>query len=278
MEVNNICFSCAGELQDVDAIVCNGFCKSSFHLKCVNQSIATRDIIRNSSQIFWMCKGCTRMMSIVNFRHTIASTNTVLQLINEKHNEEMQELRKEIKQNTDKINSLSQQNHTFDAQSQNTENQIDAPLTTRKRRRLQEGEDYVTNNDTPAVNNNEGTKEIDTDIAVPLAVPLREKKFVLYLSGFAPQATVNEISELVKKNLNTNDTVDVAKLVPKGKNLCELSFVSFKVGIGLHLKECALQSSSWQKGIVFREFLDTRQSSAKTTSTKYNFRTNINEQ
>lgn len=263
MEANNICCSCAGELENIDAISCNGFCKSSFHLKCVNQTSATRDLINKSSQLFWMCKGCTKMMSVANFRQTMASTNTVLQLVNEEHNKVLQELRSEIELNTAKINSILQQNSTTDTQTY-------APNittnTTRKRRRLQE-EDDNSNNDASTVNRFEGTKQISADVPIPLAAAQREKKFLLYLSGFAPDASVQEIADLVKNNLSTDEAVDVTKLVPKGKNLCELTFVSFKVGIGIHLRDLALQTSTWQKGIVFRQF-DSGQ------STRNNFRTN----
>lgn len=203
-------------------------------------------------------------MSMANFRQTMSSINAVLQLVNDEHSKALHELRQEIKQNSTKINSIIQNNSTPDTHAHNSYTQVATSQFTRKRRRLQE-EDY--NNDAPAVNKVEGTKEIDTDVVVPLASAQREKKFYLYLSGFAPQATVTEITDLVKKNLNTTDeTVDVSKLVPKGKNLCELTFVSFKVGISMHLKDMALQSSSWQKGIVFREF-DSGQS-----STRNNFR------
>lgn len=196
------------------------------------------------------------MMSIANFRQTILSTNTAMQLVNEEHNKVLQELRSEIELNTAKINSILQHNSTSDAEKTSSGSE-----STRKQEKADN-----SGRAAPPVNHVEGTKEMDADVAVPLAVSQRDTKFVLYLSGFAPQATVNEIADLVKKNLNTDETIDVAKLVPKGKNLCELTFVSFKVGIGLHLKDLALQSSSWQKGIVFREF-DSNQS-----STRKNFR------
>lgn len=263
MDANNICFSCTCELLDADTIICKGFCRSSFHMKCVNQDSDIRDRVKSTSQLFWMCEGCTEMMLNANFRQTIVSTNTVIQLVREEHNQVLEELRNGIKQNSDKINSLLQVNTMTDGSSQSNNTSFAAPQITRKRRRLQEAEDTTSNHDAVSVNKTEGTKEVDAAVVVPLAAP-REKKFYLYLSGFAPEATVNEISDLVMKNLNcTNETVDVAKLVPKGKNLCELTFVSFKVGIGLHLKDLALQSSSWQKGIVFREF-DSNQSAKRT--------------
>lgn len=195
------------------------------------------------------------MMAVANFRQIMSSTNTVMQLVNEEHNKVMHELKRGIEQNTEKINSILQHNATPDAQTQLPKKQFDASwITKRNRRRLQVEEDNSSSTVAPAANKGEGTKEMDADVVVPMAVSLREKKFVLYLSGFAPEATVDEIINLVKKNLNTEEAVDVTKLVPKGRNLCELTFVSFKVGISLHLKDLALRSSTWQRGIAFREF------------------------
>ena len=177
-----------------------------------------------------------------------------MQLVNDEHYKMLCELRKAIDSNTAKINCILRTDLATDTQPQSSNKPFATPQVARKRRRLQEGEDRSSNSEFPVVCKVEGTKEIDTDIVLPLAATQRESKFYLYLSGFAPQAEVNEIANLVQRNLNTDETVEVSKLVPKGKNLCELTFVSFKVGIGHHLKDLALQSSSGQKGITFREF------------------------
>lgn len=184
-------------------------------------------------------------MANATFRHTLTSTNAVLNHIQEENNRSLAELRKEIQQNTVNINRLLQTTPVSSLRNNRF-------VTSRKRRRLLPQEDALPKQ-TPlkAV----GTREIDSDadVIVPIAATV-ESKLWLYLSGFAPQATVAEIERYVQKCLNTNGTVVVAKLVPKNINLDELSFVSFKVGVDLELRESALNSSSWHKGIVFREF------------------------
>ncbi|XP_055527537.1 uncharacterized protein LOC129720127 [Wyeomyia smithii] len=101
-----------------------------------------------------------------------------------------------------------------------------------------------------------GSKEPDPALPIPVVqVVSRVPKFWLFLSRFSPHATVEEISKLVQRNLDIDEPVEVIKLLKRGVDLKKLSFVSFKVGLGLKWKEKAMQPASWQKGIYFREFV-----------------------
>lgn len=244
----SVCCSCAGELVKAEEIVCNGFCRSSFHLKCVHQSVATRDAVINCSQLFWMCCACTKMMANANFRHAISSTNNAVEAISAEHSKALIELRQEMEQNTAKINSILSQIPSA-LQNRTGRRGSTSSNTNRKRPRIDEEDTQSESNVTV------GTKEIDPQVTIPLAESKTDDNlFWLYLSGFDPKASEDEIRGLVQQNLNTTDTIDVRKLVPKGKKLEELTFVSFKVGVGVQLKDLALLTSTWQKGITFREF------------------------
>lgn len=187
-------------------------------------------------------------MENATFCQAISSTNSAIEASNEEHNNILTELRQEVKQNTIKINSIL--NHLPTPSPA----RIVTPRNTkfdksRKRPRVDDEPRTETFAGTA------GTKEADPSVIVPLAA--RQEKielFWLYLSGFDPQATEDNIRDLVKSNLGSNETVDVRKLVPKGKSLDELTFVSFKVGIAPVLKEAALSAATWQRGITFREF------------------------
>lgn len=180
-------------------------------------------------------------MANASFRQAIASTNTAMHVLVEDQNKVLNELRNEIAQNTTKINTILEQSATRNEQTQPT------PIT--------------SGNDTRQQTESTGTKQIEPGVTIPLATAKKQKKFWLYLSGFDPSASATQIEKLVKDNLDTDDDIEVTKLVPKGKNLNELTFVSFKVGIGLQLQEQALFGSTWQQGIVFRPF-DSKQSSS----------------
>lgn len=185
------------------------------------------------------------MMKNATFRQAISSTNSAIEVNNDEQNKALTELRNEIEQNTIKINSILERLPTASAR-QEIQRKAGPLVNSRKRPRV----DDESRTETSA-----GTKETDPAVIIPLAVRQeKEDLFWLYLSGFDPKATEDDIRELVKRNLNTNETVEVRKLVPKGKNLEELTFVSFKVGVVLDLKDSALSPASWQQGISFREF------------------------
>lgn len=236
--------------------MCNGFCNSSFHLKCVHQSLEIRDTITTCSQLFWMCKACTKMMSNANFRRAITSTNDAMEYMVENQNKMLSELRKEIALNTNKINTILQRTPMHTTPHITRSHPV---VSSRKRPRLHIDEPQHTSVSF-------GTKEITADEPIPLAPEQREDKFWLYLSGFDPQASIQQITKLVKSNLNINAdaAVDVIKLVPKGRTLEELTFVSFKVGMESQLRDVALSGSNWQKGIIFRQFDFSHTSSSRT--------------
>lgn len=243
--MESICFACTRTVLKEDEIVCKGFCKSPFHLECVHQSAEMRNDIAACSQLYWMCKACSKMMANAHFRNAIISTNTVMEMMAQQYSETLEELRKEIAHNTTQINTILQRT-PLQTTPHIARSQITAP--SRKRPRLLID---APPQDNPA---SVGTREADPDEAIPLAAAQKEEKFWLYLSGFDPQATVQQIEKLVRNNLNIDKAVEVVKLVPKGRSLDELTFVSFKVGLELQHRDVALSRSSWQKGIIFRQF------------------------
>lgn len=94
----------------------------------------------------------------------------------------------------------------------------------------------------------------DDVVVVPTTKDQREHKFWLYLSRIQPDVANEAVAAMVKANLETTDNPIVVKLVPKGKDVSTLSFVSFKIGIDKGLKSKALDPATWPEGILFREF------------------------
>lgn len=102
-----------------------------------------------------------------------------------------------------------------------------------------------------------GSKKPHDDImTVPICNQVMEKKFWLYLSKIRPDVTVEAVCAMAKANLNLDDDPIIVKLVPKGKSIETLSFVSFKIGLDLSLKDKALDPETWPEGLLFREFED----------------------
>ena len=105
-----------------------------------------------------------------------------------------------------------------------------------------------------------GTKTIDLS-EIQLSVPFITKaplpeQFWLYMTGLNPLITDTDVQKIVSRCLNISDGAEVARLVPKGKDVSTLTFVSYKIGLDPALKELALEPSSWPVGIRLREFID----------------------
>lgn len=98
-----------------------------------------------------------------------------------------------------------------------------------------------------------GSKATNQDV-VSVPTYSEQKKFWLYMSRIRPDVTNELVLGMVKSNLNLNEDPDIVKLVPKGKGVSSLTFISFKIGLDPELKTQALDPSTWPEGIMFREF------------------------
>ena len=105
-----------------------------------------------------------------------------------------------------------------------------------------------------------GTKTIDfSDLSVTsITAAAPPARWWLYLSGFLPTISDTDVNKVVHRclNLDDHDTIDVARLIPKGTDVSKLTFISFKIGLDPQLKQLALLASSWPTGLLFREFID----------------------
>ena len=102
-----------------------------------------------------------------------------------------------------------------------------------------------------------GTNQIDlSDLSVPVVTPAPTVKFWLYLSKLNPLISDSDVKMIVSRCLKTTEPGDVVRLVPKGKDVSTMSFVSFKIGLDPELRNAALNPSSWPSGILFREFIN----------------------
>lgn len=85
----------------------------------------------------------------------------------------------------------------------------------------------------------------------------RANQFWLYcLDSILEFHPIMCVQKIVTRCLDLQSPCDVSRLVPKGKDVSNKSFVSFKVGLKPSLKEQALLASSWLDGLVFRGFVD----------------------
>ncbi|XP_058456629.1 uncharacterized protein LOC131434025 [Malaya genurostris] len=99
-----------------------------------------------------------------------------------------------------------------------------------------------------------GSKQIGENVVCVPVCEQQPDKFWLNLSRIRPDVTNDEIAAMVRANLEMNEDPVVVKLVAKGTDVSNMTFVSFKVGLDPALQAIALDPSTWPQGIYFRQF------------------------
>lgn len=96
-----------------------------------------------------------------------------------------------------------------------------------------------------------------SDLSVPSIVPVAaQNRFWLYVSGLNPQLTDSDIQKIITRCLHTSEPIVAVRLVRKGVDTSNFSYVSYKIGLDPKLKNAALDPASWPAGMLFREFID----------------------
>nr|XP_029728522.1 uncharacterized protein LOC115266430 [Aedes albopictus] len=251
-----VCGSCAGDIDDVK-VVCRGICKAVFHPGCCGISAEVFEEVMKNPQVFWYCPSCTSLMEDMRVRNIICAAyetgqsqalNSHSGIMQDLKSEIMVELKEEIRTSFARwINSSSFTPKSFKRVGIN-------PRLTRSRRLFSAADDGVPKRPQPLLLGTGSTPSPSMDI---ITVPPAQPKFWLYLSRIARDVTADQICALAKKRLGSDD-VQVTRLVAKGKDVNTLSFISFKIGMNMELKTKALSTSTWPRGVLYREFSDNR--------------------
>lgn len=251
--MTTVCHACTADVTDMP-VRCKGFCKAEFHLKCSKIPADIAEELIKNKQIFWMCQSCTKLMDDVRVRSSIrAAYETGQNKILSEHTEIVQnlkmeimfELKNEIRSNfTALINSSSHTpksgTHPAYAERFLGRRKLFQKQTANPQQELMCG---TGNSLSPSTDN--------------FTVPAPSQKFWIYLSRISRDVTADQVRELARQRLGTDD-VEAVRLVANGRDISTLSFISFKIGINPELKAKALSTSTWPKGMLFREFRDNK--------------------
>lgn len=248
------CKKCTKQVVESERIFCRGFCGSAFHLICANVDFPVLEILgEHERNIFWMCTACADLFSNKHFRNItfrdgsersdLPDTMLSMQADIAKLSSTIDMLAAKVENNLPPARSLA-------LTATSWQNRQNTPVNTPKRRR-------VENLNPIGTISNRGTKVATGNIQT---IPMKDNQFWIYLSAFHPDTSEDDIRALVRDCLGLSADVNpsVVKLVPKGKDLSLLRFVSFKIGVALELKDSALSSDSWPENVYFREFEDYR--------------------
>lgn len=250
--MSTLCHSCANEIHE-EPVSCRGFCTAVFHLKCCRLPGELLDEINRHSQVFWMCNACAAIITDIRQKKNIKAAydaglekqlSTHTELLGRLKQEILDDLKTEIRSSFAKVSNTALLTPVSSRRSGNMPRIIGSRRLFGKK----------NNNMPPPM---QATGDSVSPSLGNFAVPEPIEKFWIYLSRISRDVTTEQIVELVKNRLNTDD-VEVVRLVARNKDVRSMSFISFKAGITMDLKSKALSPSTWPKGMVFREFVDTR--------------------
>lgn len=231
------CGKCSEAITGIDSpVVCRGYCGATLHMNCAGVTRAMLTYFTtHKKNLFWMCDKCAELFENSHFKAISVPTDengpfsSLTTAITELRSEIQQLATKSTVDSTPKEWPLVNQRITY------------------KRKRDGDGSAACKS----------GLKQPDANVvAVPTSNEQLDKKFWLYLSRIRPDVSNEAVCSMVKANLELESDPVVVKLVPKGKDISTLSFVSFKIGIDDDLKTKALDPATWPEGILFREFED----------------------
>lgn len=245
--MSSACDKCAKPVKGDDEFVsCMAFCDRMIHLKCssIKLNKAFVNVIHSSPNLFWMCDECVKLVKCARFKSAISSFGSVIKSITEKQEIANAEIKNEMAKQGELIAQLSKKIGPSTPAIMDPGNHSRQPPLKRRR------EDGLSSS-RPLIG---GTKAV-TDSTV-LTVPEPVEMFWLYLSRIHPSVKPDVIAKLVKTSVQSEDSVKVVPLVKRGFDTSRMNFISYKVGMDPKLREVALNSDSWPRGILFREFVD----------------------
>lgn len=254
-----VCQKCKKTVSESDGIFCRGYCGAVFHAICVKIDSSMKDMLGiHEKNVFWMCDSCAELFANDQFR-TISKEHrcqsAALPAAMEAMKSDIVEIHSAINALSAKVESIPRTPVSTFLSGQNgpTWNR-----NTPKRLRTSDG--------TPAKPTVHGTRSLVGSVKT---VSLDAELVWVYLSAFETCTTENDIATLASDclALDPNCKPKVVKLVPKGKDLSALNFVSFKIGVPKHLRTAALACETWPEGIQFREFENRRSSTIVTRIT-----------
>lgn len=242
--MSTACDRCAKAIKRNDEVItCMGFCDHIVHLRCANIDKNFAKSISDATNLYWMCDECAKLMKLVRFRNAVSSVGDAICELTKNQEVANTELKNELVKHSQQIAHLSNRINSITPSMP-----ISAERRAMKRRR-------IDNDNQPAKSFVGGTRIADSNCVASVPVPIT--MFWVYLSRLHPSVNYEAVEKLARECLQC-EAAKAVPLVKQGTDVNSLNFISFKVGVDPKFRAVALDPSSWPKGILFREFEDSR--------------------
>lgn len=249
MSTENNCTKCNQAITGTDFVLCRGYCGCMSHMQCSGRTGVTRALMNyfttHRKNLYWMCDNCAELFENSHLRSItkIADEKSPLMSLTEA----ISNLQTEIKQLSSKpVPPVLPPVPSAQSPALRRWPTID-PVRPAKRPR---GLDLPQK----AAECQSGSKQTGENVVSVPTCEIPADKFWLYLSRIRPNVSNEQILAMVRANIEMDTDPEVVKLVAKGVDTSNMTFISFKVGLDPALKAVALDPSTWPEGIMFREF------------------------
>ncbi|XP_055522916.1 uncharacterized protein LOC129717096 [Wyeomyia smithii] len=250
-----LCGECNLAVNDLEPIRC-GFCETCFHINqqcCGINSRLCKEFLAQGKIIF-ICPSCREVLN----GRSVCAYVTELQSNQPSQPQPIADLPAQVQKLFDVVDKLSRKIDNMPRTTMIEDPMLGTssalsttlvwPIKNAKRRRTEPIH----------IEADRGKNNIDlSDLSVPSIVPVAAKnRSWLYLSGLNPKVTDGDIQKIISRCLHTTEHVVAVRLVRKGIDTSNLSYVSHKIGLDPDLKNVALDPASWPTGMLFREFVE----------------------
>lgn len=227
-------------------MACDGFCSKMFHTECISltESDLMTCIARN---IMWFCDECLPKLWEIKNRETVNSTKSIDVI----SRDTITSLEAQIEKLNADIANMNETLQDVISCSNTREGKSDARRTFCEPNSMQQSNLLCgTKDSTPSFSNcSTSSPSCSTSHC-----------FWMYFTRIASFTSENDIRNLVRESLHCDGRIFVRKLVPPWKDPATMDYVSFKVGIAENFKDMAMETSTWPKGLRFREFVNAENS------------------
>lgn len=271
------CGKCDKDIRDIEPAQCS-CCETFFHVQqeCCDASRSSIQQLLSCHKALWLCVKCRKLFANRTLHDFLEERIRSHKRDKSWDGCEIDDLRNKVLELTKLVTVLQQQMNDYHSavtskleQSQpiawpglSTASATTPPINGRrnrpkrpmKRRCGSNGEPVEVAEPIPT-----GTSDIDLSelqLSCPIAARVQPAKFWIYLSGFNPRITDDDVTKVVKRCLATDDDIEVHRLVPKDADVSRYTFISYKVGLDPALQQSALLLSNWPMCIKVREFIN----------------------
>lgn len=225
-------------------------CEKNFHgYGCLGLSRNHLKTFREVPGLLWCCDKC-RTGTSVKFSEIVLKKLSDISEKSLPNSQGQDELLKRFDQLSTEVYNIKKTVESFgDTEAQNPNAKrlrsgFPKPMSPRQQ-----------STDWPRISNNKPSCLImGTDVEVS-TLKVVEQPVFYHVSRFDPTTTEDELQEYIEKKLDIPKTkVQCTRLVPKGRDEKDLSFITFKVGIPKSFSPTFFMPTTWPENITVRPF------------------------